>query len=85
MTFPHHVRQILRMTTTLSLPAGSMIAAIVVAASGADIGFELELDRADAVWILLGLPLICLIAAILLSPLSYIFDRMLFRRRPRTL
>ncbi|MGD8425817.1 MAG: hypothetical protein PVH13_11310 [Gammaproteobacteria bacterium] len=84
MTFPDHVRQILRITSTLSLAAGSMIAVIVVAASGIDIGFELEADRADAIWILLGLPLICLIAAMLLSPLSYIFDRMLFRRRPRT-
>ena len=84
MTFPDHVKQILRMTSTLSLAAGSMITVMVVAASGMEIRFELELERADAVWILLGLPLVCLLAAILLSPLSYLFDRMLFRRRPRT-
>ncbi len=83
ISFPDHVRRLLRVTATLSLATATMIAVIVVAASGVEIGFELELERADAAWILAGLPLICLIAAILLSPLSYIFDRLLFRRRRR--
>ncbi len=83
ISLPDHVRRLLRTTATLSLAAATMIAVIVVAASGVEIGFELELERADALWILIGLPLICLIAAMLLSPLSYVFDRTLFRRRLR--
>jgi hypothetical protein len=83
MKFAEHVKQTLRATATLSLALAGLVAVIVVAASGMEIQFDVEFERSDAIWILLGLPLMALAACLLLSPLSFLFERLLFSRRSR--
>ena len=85
MTLREHIRNLLRASLTLSVSLAALIAVIVVAASGMEFRVDLEVERRDAIWILLVLPLCSLAVTGLLSPLSFLFDRLLFRTRvPKT-
>ena len=79
MTLREHLRTLARAAVTLSLALASIAAGITLAASGMEIGVDLEFERWDAIWILLLLPVLALVVTILLSPLSLLFDRLLFR------
>lgn len=79
MNFGEHVRRTLRATTTTSVVLGLLLTLIGLASSGIQISVEFE--RFDSAWLLLVVPVTGLVIAILLLPLSFLFDRLLFQRR----
>lgn len=81
MSFGEHLRRISSAVVTLSLALGIVLSVTALAASGVRFGFDLELDTGDSPWILLDAPLGTLVLSPLLSPLSYLLDWRLFRRR----
>ena len=79
MSFGEHVRRTLRATTTTSLALALLLTAIGLLATGIQINVEFE--QQDSPWLLLVVPATGLAIATLLFPLSYLIDRLLFRRR----
>jgi hypothetical protein len=68
-----------RAATTSSIALGLILAAIGLATTGIQINVEFE--RPDSGWLLLAVPVTGLAVSALLSPLSFLLDKMLFRRR----
>jgi len=79
MSFGEHVRGTLRAAATTSLALGLLLTVIGLLTSGIQI--NVEFDQSDAPWLLLVVPATGLIIATLMFPLSYLIDRLLFRRR----
>jgi len=79
MSFGEHLRRTLRATTTTSVVLGLLLTLLGLASSGIQI--SVEFDRLDSPWLLLVVPLTGLVVAVVLLPLSFLLDRILFRRR----
>jgi hypothetical protein len=79
MSFGEHLRRTLRATTTTSVVLGVLLTLLGLVSSGIQI--SVDFDRFDSPWLLLVVPVTGLAIAILLLPLSYLLDRMLFRRQ----
>jgi len=80
MSFGEHLRRTSRAAITSSLALGILLAAIGLATNGIELHAELE--RADSAWLVPILPVTGLLLSALLSPLSFLLDRLIFRRRP---
>ena len=79
MSFREHLRRTARAAITSALALGVLLAAIGLATDG--IQFHAETDRFDSGWLVLMLPVAGLVLSALLSPLSFLLDRLLFRHR----
>ena len=79
MSFGQHLRGTARAAITSSLALGILLAAIGLATDS--IEFHAEFERAESAWLVPLLPVTGLLLSVLLSPLSFLFDRLLFRRR----
>ncbi len=80
MSFGEHVRRTLRVATTSAVALGLLLAVVGLATSGIQVNVEFE--QPDSGWLLLAVPAIGLAVSALLLPLSFLFDRLLFRGRP---
>jgi hypothetical protein len=80
MSFREHLRRTARAAITSALALGVLLAAIGLATDG--IQFHAEFGRSDSAWLALILPVAGLVLSVLLSPLSFLLDRLLYRRRP---
>jgi Ser/Thr protein kinase RdoA (MazF antagonist) len=79
MSFREHLRRTARAAVTSALALGVLLAAIGLASDG--IQFHAESGRTDSAWLVLILPVAWLLLSALLSPLSFLLDRLMFRRR----
>ena len=79
MSFREHLRRTARAAITSALALGLLLAAIGLSTDG--IQFHAELGRSDSAWLVLILPVSGLVLSALLSPISFLLDRLLFRRR----
>ena len=81
LTFSSYIKQLLLVSTAVSLALGLVIALSLLIFGGttAEIDLTFDFGRFDGLWFLIGLPLVSLLVLILLSPLSYWIYRLLQR------
>ncbi|UCC14261.1 MAG: hypothetical protein JSW21_13090 [Gammaproteobacteria bacterium] len=80
MGFGDYIRTSSKVVLAVSLAAGLLLGLLVLLAGEGDVNLALEIEsRNDAIWILVGLPLIALLTSLLLTPLSYLLYRLIFR------
>jgi hypothetical protein len=78
MSFREHLRRTARAAVTSALALGILLTAIGLASDGIEL--HAETGRFDSAWLVLILPVVGLVLSALLSPLSFLLDRLLFRR-----
>jgi hypothetical protein len=80
MGFGNYIRTSSKVVLAVSLAAGLLLGLLVLLTGEGDVNLALEIEsRSDAIWILVGLPLIALLTSLLLTPLSYLLYRLIFR------
>ena len=84
MTFVKHLGQTTVAVFLASLALGLVMAALLLVAKGVEGTISLELDRGDAPWFAIGIPVLLTLLAVVTSPLSYLLQRLLSRLRGAT-
>ncbi len=79
MTFIKHLGQTTVAVFLASLALGLVMAALLLIAKGVEGTISLELDRGDAIWFAIGIPIILTVLAVITSPLSYLLQRLFSR------
>jgi len=81
MTFRNYVGQVIKISVSESLALGAVLAAVILVVGGtrAHIDIALEISAMDGLWILIGLPVLTILALLLVSPLSFGVYRLLTR------
>ena len=82
MSFKNYLKQLLSVTLTSSLALGIALGAAILIGGGFTAGVDLTLEFAqlDGLWLVPGLPLVFLLIFLLLSPLSFILNKLIFRK-----
>ena len=81
MTLRSYVGTLCRFVISSSLALALIVFVALLISGGASITGELTLDvsRLDGIWLLLGLPLLAVLLLVIVSPLSYLLHRKLWR------
>jgi len=82
MSFKAYLKRLLKIVVSSSLALALLIAIaiLVVGRVSGNLEFEVEIERIDALWVLLGLPIIATLLFIILSPISYLISQWLVDR-----
>ena len=83
MSFKNYLKQLLSVTLTSSLALGMALGAAILIGGGftAGVDLTLEFSQMDGLWLVPGLPLVFLLIFLLLSPLSFFLNKLIFRKR----
>lgn len=85
MSFKQYLKQLVGVTLTSSLALGIVMGVAILVSGGFTAGIDLTLEFAqmDGLWLVPGAPLFFLLVFLLLSPLSFLLCRSLFRTANR--
>lgn len=86
MSFKKYLKSLLKMTISSSLTLALLVCILVllVGETSVEGNIELEIERIDGLWLLLGLPAIAIILSTVLSPVSFFLHRLISRREARS-
>ena len=80
MGFGHYFRMSTKVVLAVSLAPGPLLGLLVLLTGEGNVNLDLEIEsRGDAVWIIISLPLAALLTSWLLTPLSFLLHRFMFR------
>lgn len=80
MGFGHYFRMSTKVVSAVSLAAGLLLGLLVLLTGEGNVNLDLEIEsRSDAAWIIISLPLAALLTSWLLTPLSFLLHRLMFR------
>ena len=81
-SFAAYLKSLLKIIVASSLALARVIGIAILLVGGASgsLEFDVEIDRVDALWVLLGLPIIATLLFTILSPISYLISRWLVDR-----
>ena len=82
MSFKNYLKQLLSVTLTSSLALGMALGAAILIGGGFTAGVDLTLEFAqlDGLWLVPGVPLFLLFVFLLLSPLSFYLNKLIYRK-----
>ena len=72
-TFSSYLKSLLKIVAASFLALGLVVAIVILAIGTASIDLEIgiEIERIDALWLLVGLPVTAILICTVLSPISY--------------
>jgi len=81
-SFTTYLKRMLKIVVSSSLALALLIAIaiLLVGSASGDLAFDVDIKRIDALWVLLGLPIIATLLFAILSPISYLISRWLVDR-----
>ena len=81
-SFTTYLKRLLKIVLSSSLALALLIgiAILVVGGASGNLEFDVEIERIDALWVLLGLPIIAELIFTILSPISYLISRWVLDR-----
>jgi putative flippase GtrA len=81
-SFTTYLKRMLKIVVSSSLTLALLIAIaiLLVGSASGDLEFDVDIERIDALWVLLGLPIIATLLFTILSPISYWISRWLVDR-----
>lgn len=81
-SFTTYLKLLLKIVLSSSLALALLIgiAILVVGGASGNLEFDVDIERIDALWVLLGLPIIAALLFTILSPISYLISRWLLDR-----
>jgi len=81
-SFTTYLKLLLKIVFSSSLALALLIgiAILVVGGASGNLEFDVDIERIDALWVLLGLPIIAALLFTILSPISYLISRWLLDR-----
>jgi hypothetical protein len=76
-SFTTYLKGLLKTVLASSLALALLIGITILVVGGAsgNLEFDVEIERIDALWVLLGLPTIALLLFAILSPISFLISR----------
>lgn len=79
--FSMYIGVLLRIVFSSAIALGLLTAAIILVVGDTSIGLDINLDieRSDGAWVLLGLPIIAIVLFVILSPISFLFYKLFSR------
>lgn len=82
MIFESYLKMLLKIITSSSLTIALLACILILLVGKTSMNFEigLEIESIDGFWVLLGLPVIATLAFIMISPISFLIYRLLWRR-----
>jgi len=81
-SFTTYLKRLLKIVLSSSLALALLIgiAILVVGGASGNLEFDVEIERIDALWVLLGLPIVAALFFTILSPISYLISRWVLDR-----
>jgi amino acid transporter len=82
MIFESYLKMLLKIITSSSLTIALLTCILILLVGNTSMNFEigLEIERIDGFWVLLGLPVVATLAFIMISPISFLVYRLLWRQ-----